>query len=707
MKNIKSKEELKNLLYMYPENIQYVFNPNREEQELVVSQNPELIKFIKKPCKRAQEIAVEYSPKLLEFIQNPLDKIILKAIKKDPKVIVFSKKRNKWLDSQAIRFAENQGIDLSESVVSLGSDENAKKAKEGLDFARLCLVLYLFYVDNELSDSVLNDISNWIDGGANYSKKYGQQFARNFRTVISKVQKREKYTNTSFIIQTQKNIFDIFSAINSLKVHIEDNDIEKTTSDFIENCRKAVLIDSESAQNQLAEKTGKILNSKNLVSEFISEEIEDSSDEESKIQQILESVGIPFKIYLNSDTLKKFKEEHPEKHKEYTKLKNNISKKQKDFIRKFVLRNEADYMLASEVREKLKENFSQPYIPKIPKGLKLMITSESQYRDEDGSVIGKSTPLVNLSPNAVIQHNPKYEPGKDTWIFKYMIPGTKETYNFVYTVESRKERKSEVFSYIGNLDVEDIEKLRDRWRRDVISGSEKNKVLGTLVEMMWRTNARIGSKDDTDTNAYGARTWKIKKLKGGKVDCRFLLSTTDKKAVITYRGKGQGKEAATVSHQKHIVRFSGNSVDRALFNNLKDLLKDKSNPEFVFTFKEKNGNKLIPYREVSNYLKSIGFKASPHKLRHLHGSLEMKKLLKEKQKEIKNFKENKPKATEFKKWYEELALEVGRQLGHFSGEKPSAATAISSYIDPTISWDLFNDIGVRYPSSYPKPKNVD
>lgn len=277
--------------------------------------------------------------------------------------------------------------------------------------------------------------------------------------------------------------------------------------------------------------------------------------------------------------------------------------------------------------------------------------------------------------------NPKYNPADDnSYVCKYKAPFA-QNFTSVQTIANRTEGRVESFSIIQNM-LPDIQKYVKKWLPDLAKGPGSLKGAAAAVcEVIYQTSARIGS---TRANTAGETTYGISTL------LRKHLNFNEQRVIMKYIGKKGGA-------QKHVIKFEDQRT-MMLHSALDEFIYEKKPAEYVFTFR----GKPLSNSNINGYLRELGFPEgfTIHKFRKLRGT-GMAKLLMDKC-------PHGPRAKDavVNKWIEDQCLKIGKELGHMSGEKVTATTAIANYIDPSVFAPVFEKTNTRPNSKIQKAMDL-
>lgn len=276
------------------------------------------------------------------------------------------------------------------------------------------------------------------------------------------------------------------------------------------------------------------------------------------------------------------------------------------------------------------------------------------------------------APSGEVRMNPKYDDAEDNAYVCEFTPPFAQNPTRGYTESFRQGAKAKKFDVVAEV-MPKLGQLTKKWLPDLRQvGKKKEGTLATLCEFIFDTSARVGNKNAATAGerTFGATQLLVKHFKFNATGC-----------TVTYIGKSGGR-------QQHKLKFT--SVrGRQLGEALRKFAEGKAPSEPMFTF---NGAQ-VSGAMINSYLRSLGFPRAftVHKLRTARGTEMAMSLLKN-----APFKKNdgtKPQVIH--KWLETEILKIGAELGHMSGEKVTANTAIQNYISPEILAEFYTKLGVR------------
>tara|TARA_B100000700_G_scaffold101966_1_gene114984 strand:+ start:31278 stop:32906 length:1629 start_codon:yes stop_codon:yes gene_type:complete len=405
------------------------------------------------------------------------------------------------------------------------------------------------------------------------------------------------------------------------------------------------------------------------------EDHEDTNEEQSELETLVEKytgssgLQLPIPVLQQWQEVAKKRGEKLKDHKRYLELRRALNQSFKTRLQSLVRSSGKPYLPVREVAEKLKDE-GIPHT--LPTGFVGMIDDAGKFYTTEGRKLVQA-------PAGEVRMNPAYDAKKDNaYVCEFTPPGGQKPAR-AYTENFRSQSKTKKFSVVGDT-MPKMNTLAKKWRQDMRDTSKRSGVLATLVEFIYDTSARAGNPN---AESKGQRTFGATQLQAKH------FHVDDHKITVTYQGKSGGK-------QKHVIQYTKSNALKLLAKNLKALLKGKKGTDTVFEF---NG-KGFTSTTVSRYMASIGFPKgfTIHKLRTARGTLMATKVLK--QSPFK--KDGDWTERDVNQWVEARMLEIGKELGHMSGEKYTSNTAIQNYIAPEVLADFYTKLGIRPPAKIQK-----
>jgi len=201
-------------------------------------------------------------------------------------------------------------------------------------------------------------------------------------------------------------------------------------------------------------------------------------------------------------------------------------------------------------------------------------------------------------------------------------------------VKKRNEEKANRMDQLGATRG----KLSEKMRKDFSSEDPKTKRQALAVACIDRTYERVGNPTSAEVGRFGVTVWKKKHL-----------TFSGNSASLKYVGKSGVKQNKKITDPKIIA-------------GLKELVKDKSPGDFIFSWETKEGPpKNLSARDVNNYLQD--FEITAKDLRGYHANREMVTLLKKKRKG-KLPADSKEKEKLLKREFKEALEETAEAVGH-------------------------------------------
>lgn len=397
----------------------------------------------------------------------------------------------------------------------------------------------------------------------------------------------------------------------------------------------------------------------------------------------------------NSDTLtpeemKKLKESNPLLAKEYNRIRKDFNGAWREALQTFVRESGKRLVPYNSV---LKFLDSQGMKYTLPKGFDGDV-------DDSGKLYTKSGKMINGVPNAytspvVIVMNPEYNPKLDDSFVFLSQKADGSAGGYFYTTEYRKKATQQKFAHVDVIKTK-IKAIRNKWMPSLKEGvSDVKGVMATVLEILLQYSARIGSKGNgTDGKpTFGISTLQVKHVK--------IAQNGD--VTIAYKGKDGVA-------QTHTIRAGDSQSGKYLSANIRALVKGKSPNDPLFTFTGVSGKQRpVNATMINRYfgLLGAGGVVTVHKMRTLRGTILFTKSMEE---ELAKLKTKQVTETQARKIFLAMAVKVGAILGHIrttaggTKTKVTGATALQSYIDPTVQLQYFIQLGIRPPKYLEKFK---
>lgn len=292
---------------------------------------------------------------------------------------------------------------------------------------------------------------------------------------------------------------------------------------------------------------------------------------------------------------------------------------------------------------------------------------------------------------AIVMNNQFGSQGANQYVFKAVDDETGLESSY-YTYDHHQSSRTEKFKVVEVV-MDNIESYQTKWEAPLKAWSVREKPTMEILQsaqaiFMYECQARIGGKGNkTDGKAtYGVTTWKVGHIK----------KLTSDELVILYSGKKGVK-------QKHTIKAT-NPLLKKLVALVKQLSQGRGKNDMLWIVPGKLSKNHASAALFRQWLKSIGFPSTPHKLRHAKGTKIARELI---QKRRFTAPEGKSKDVQYREatkfFKEQIATAVAKALGHKSATGEALyLTSVKSYIDPSVSRGWFTDRGYRPPSWIPK-----
>lgn len=449
-------------------------------------------------------------------------------------------------------------------------------------------------------------------------------------------------------------------------------DLRKEDLTLLNDLRLILTRGSEAAFKRLSRVVSRFRDS-DINSMFVADHA-DTTSEQQELEKIVEKytkkpgLTLPIPILQQWQAVAKKKGKKLADHERYLALRRTINTSFKARLQSLVRTSGKPYLPLADVMQALKAE-GVPHT--LPSGFVGMIDDHGKFYTTAGKKLAQA-------PAGEVKMNPQYDPKKDnTNVCSFMPPGGAAP-ALAYTEAYRSKRTAKKFDVVSQT-LPKLNTLAKAWRRHMKNLDSAEGVMATLMEFIFDTSARVSSESAASQGqrTFGATTLQAKHFRINK-----------NSITVTYTGKSAVK-------QKYVLK--GTSVPlRLLIKNLTELLSDKKGSDYVFVHK----GKRISGQALNRFMRTLGFPAgfTVHKLRTARATQMARDILtKSKFKRGGKWKER-----EVNKWVEEQILKVGKELGHMSGEKYTASTAIQSYIEPKILDDFYTDLGIRPPAKIQK-----
>lgn len=533
---------------------------------------------------------------------------------------------------------------ISQSAVSKDSVQN---------FLRVLATAIAFHVnDMQIPKSFNARIKKYADGSDEFLTRFKIRKPLFSRVVAAIIAQRS----------TEKEHADVeeLAAILKEKQALISKEIDMTTVQvtLVKNFVSIIRSGSMTAHRSL-DKNVTTLNDPALTQLFVEENTIDQSSVIGEIDKFCKKIFRKAFADLTIDDRNSLRENNPDVYKKFLKLQRDKTQALKNEIRSFVRNAGTPVVSVSKLIAHLKSANMEHRIPAF-----------NGYIDDTGALYNENKIKLNGAVTGRIELNPNYDADSDnTYVFlHYPLFGNGQPQR-IYTMDYKKGKTVKKFDVVNEA-VDALPKMVKRWRQDLKGDvSELSTVCALVLELVYITSGRVGSVK----GATGISSVLVKEV------------STRSKQLITF--KYTGKKGV---EQVHTIKTSS-PVTAHLYKMILKLKVGKGSNDHLMTYGPRQT--VIKGSQINSYLKSIGAPAGMtlHKFRHIRGTSVAKEVLsKHPFGTGRNAKES-----EVNKWVLEALKKVGEKLGHISGEKVTATTAIQNYIDPNVLKDWFDSLGVR------------
>lgn len=538
----------------------------------------------------------------------------------------------------------------SQSAVSKNSTESFIKL--------IAAAIMVCLIEQPLDKKVKAKIRTWNADADEFLKRF-KLLRSDFNPIVAGC------LNDSFDMDS--DVYELIAMLKERekeKVLAKELDLTKDHLDLLKYFMGIVLRSSEPALKNLTRHVSK-LGDPDLTALFLQEDEAESNQEDiiAELKKFCKRVFGKAEEDLTVEDKNNLKASNPDKYKEYLKFLRDINEGTKQATLRFVRASGEPLVKATELVRFLKQNKIRS---KIPEGF-------AGYIDENGGYYSEEKiKLVGAITGRLVK-NPKYDPKTDSTFVYLHYPAFSTTGEpqRIVTVNFKKEKTSKKFGAVDAL-IKDLPAARTKWLAKLKTAKliDPDVVCALLLELVYETSGRIGT---VGQSGQGIST----------MVCKNYLNKAQNFFTLTYLGKGQVKQ---------VHKVLTNTVQTKLIKQLLDrLIAGKKPSDLIFTSMVAGKMRHINGTMVNKYLRTLGVDPSvtAHKFRHARGSILAQEIL-DKAPSFKNKSE-----AEINKWFLGAMLKVGAELGHISGDKITATTAIQNYIDPMLIKNWFSKVGAR------------
>jgi hypothetical protein len=383
-------------------------------------------------------------------------------------------------------------------------------------------------------------------------------------------------------------------------------------------------------------------------------------------------------IELTLDERKAAKESNPLIYSEYLQLRKRFVDSWKGPMNNYIRNQDETTVPLQEVLDHLK---SHGIVTDLPTGFIGRVDANGAvYTMKNEKILG-GLPSKAMFP--VIKMNPEYD--GTNWVFMSQRPDGSAG-NYAYTEGLRKSQNKDKFAKVATFDAE---ATRKKWIPLIKAldpyDAKPDNVAALILEILYRTSNRVGSKVISDPKAGG---FGIASLLTG----HFYLQS-DGSIRFIYLGKDSVKTVAN-------IKRSDDALAAMVCEKVASLAAGKSPRDPLFTYDLANGSKkIVQASVVTRLFKSLTGNPdlTVHKLRTAKGT----KLFKE---YIAKVYAKYPTLTpvQVNEMVKKAGGVIGKVLNHVrrSAEGPDVVqpmTSLKNYVDPNAQVDFFQHYGAPIP----------
>lgn len=546
------------------------------------------------------------------------------------------------------------------------------------------LIASLATIALDINDNSVSEFRNsyraWSEHGKKFASKYG--FGEEFRNVSKRVLRGDDlFGDDDDVIELGKMV------ARARKSIYEDTNISREMYKLLMALAKCLIKDDERAW-QYVEKNISIVRDTRLTSVFLSDEDEpieidglSASSASTQMRTLYKKITgsePKYGFFINPGEAKAFREKNPEQWSEYARLSKVLTREVKRQVSRYTRNKQKHTVTVDEVSKFLDK---QGLLHNMPRGFIGGLVDESMnFYTPAGKKLDKQ-------PMGLVRMNPKYDPKTDdTYVMFSIVYGKNDKGGDAAAGRIRTEAMNTANKVkrhaAANDFMENEEKVRAKWLRDLKRPHTKEQIMAAMVELLYATSARIGGPGN---ETKGEPTYGLSTLRPSHVK---IVGT---KLRFEYVGKKLSDQSAIYS----LATPAGKLIAPVI----KKLLEDADEGEPVFQFR---GRPIIRHA-ISKYLATLGTAIKPHGFRRVTGSRMTQEILAKHPFKAKLAK-GKLTETEVNKWFRSEMLKVGAELNHRNGEKLTGMTAVKAYIDPKIIENFYKSLNIRVPAFVPVSK---
>lgn len=394
----------------------------------------------------------------------------------------------------------------------------------------------------------------------------------------------------------------------------------------------------------------------------------DTSDAQAELRTMVKQIGKVNGLIMPTAVLEKWQAHNKLKgkklaaHARYLELTKELRESYKKFVQTIIRQGGKPLMPIDAVVRACEAS-------KVPHNLPLSFVGSL---DEKGRFYTSAGKRLIQTLSGDVRMNPKYDASIDNAYVCSFKPLFAQDFARAFTEDYRSKSKTAKFSAVLDA-IPTLPKATRKWRSDLKRSSTREGMIATLAELIHMTSFRVSS---TNAKTSGSQTFGATTLKTSHIKDK------GKGIVITFKGKSGALQKREIADR--------DVFSRQLIANIRQYVKTA--PKSGYIFEDEDG-KLITGTIITRYLRKCGMPASftVHMFRTIKATSMASSFLATSPYNKKNIKDER----EVHRWLESGILAIGAELGHVSGDKVTANTAIQNYVDPVVLQEFYNNLGIR------------
>lgn len=526
-------------------------------------------------------------------------------------------------------------------------------------FCKILVAVGAMYV-NPLPKLVAKKIGLYLDNALGFAQQNGLNTST-LQTIVQHIVRGKDVEHDDL----HNAVVDLAHELAENKKLIEaETKIHRNHVSFVKDFCLWMLKDSSAAYKRM-DKNSQLLQDPVISSIFSNKEIASQDTIKDQLIKMVKRLGgTGTNLDVNQRKAQAIK--NNVLYKEFLSLRRTYIQAYKEFLQQYVRASGSKLVKISELltvlkREQIEHTIPSGFIGQI---------------DEQGSLYTLEGLKLVSNPSYIVEMNPEYNGKKDNTYVCSGLPykGAPKPVIY-YTTAYRMARSADKFDVVQDLSKE-APALRKKWLAKIKDDvDDRTSVKACMLELSYLTTARVGSKvgNTGGETTYGLSTLRSKHIK-----------LEPSRIIFTYKGKDGVR-------QRHVVHQNDSPKFKQIYSTLQQLVDKAPKDDGVFRVQAR---KIIS-TELNKFIVSLGAPEGTtiHKFRHLRAYVMTNEIL-----ERNPFsKRRNVTEKEVTDWLKKQLLMVGKQLGHISGDKVTANTAIGAYISPVTLAQFYKNLGLRIP----------